>query len=104
MSLAEIKRLWKRCDHFCGKQQTQREMPWGLDTDMIEPKGMGVAALNYALMQSIHDTALDRLAWAGSLAKSFNRYIDNNRIDGDLNALRCLRWWRAQLFLDPGKL
>ncbi len=100
-----IRQLWKRCDHFIGPHPEFRGylLPNAgpAPFDGIAPQGMGIAAHNYALMQSEDDTRLDQLYWIDALAASFNRYIDAHRIAGDANALQCLRWWRRHLFFDP---
>lgn len=103
MRFTEIKRLWKRCNHFCRQPPVILRRPIaGLSVGRIKPVGAGVAVHNFALMRS-HDYA-GHMEWLAALAASLNRYIDNHRIEGDENALRCLRWWRAHLFFDPGKL
>ena len=99
-----IKILTKRCAHFIPNGGKSFPCSW-LDRDLarylfdeIEPIGMGVAAHNYALMQSPNDTRLEQLCWLDACAASFNRYIDKHLIADDANTKRCLRWWRRQLF------
>lgn len=97
-----IRRLWKRASHFCSQKPVVLGKPLrGLSAGKIQPAGMGIAVHNYSLMRSNDDSYLDRLQWLDQLAASMNRYIDQNKIADDENALRCLRWWRAHLFFHP---
>lgn len=105
MKFTEITRLWKRCEHFCRQRPAKaRDGLYCWPIGRIQPEGAGIAAHNFSAMRTDSDTYLDRLLWLDALAASLNRYIDNNRIADDPNALKCMRWWRAHLFFHPGKL
>lgn len=111
MKFDEIKKLKRRCDHFVGAlppamQQASPGHGWK-DREQWKylaytgpAEGMGVAAHNYSDMTSLHFTYTDWLLWLNDLARSFNRYIDANRVTDDPVAKQCLRWWRNFLFFD----
>ena len=105
-----LKSCWRRCLHFTGHTPRNPSRYW-LDRDLpiyldhgCTAEGAGIIAHNYAAMQSIADTLLERLYWLDAVASALNRYADTHQVKSDLNYRRCISWWARQVFFDPEKL
>lgn len=98
MTFAPIIALLRRCDHYIGTSRpgyhwNRARESWN---GLIAPRGLGMLAHNYMMMQSVTDSELDHLCWLDASAQAINRYADGHRLAGDANAMRVLRWWRPQ--------
>ena len=114
MSFEQINILLKRCNHFIGPELKPRlsvrkdgskylrgvKYLRNLAPSNVKPEGMGISAHNHYLMQDKDDTYLENMCWFSSIAESFNRYIDSHKIADDINAKRCLKWFRRQMWID----